>query len=102
MKAAIFSGKGLAMARISVAASAVSGTGFLIHRNLLLTTHVNLPSVAAAETAEIRLQNGVAAALVPHRFSILSFFIYFYFSFKMCLFLYVCWNNLSFSVLVEK
>ncbi|KAL9436311.1 hypothetical protein AB3S75_022376 [Citrus x aurantiifolia] len=72
MKAAIFSGKGLAMARISVAASAVSGTGFLIHRNLLLTTHVNLPSVAAAETAEIRLQNGVAAALVPHRFFITS------------------------------
>lgn len=35
-------------------------------------------------------------------FQFFPFFIYFYFSFKMCLFLYVCWNNLSFSVLVEK
>lgn len=66
MKASIFSGKGPAMARIGV-----SGTGFLIHRNLLLTTHVNLPSVASAEAAEIRLQNGVAASLFPHR---LAFF----------------------------
>ncbi|XP_047270045.1 uncharacterized protein LOC107875620 isoform X1 [Capsicum annuum] len=62
MKATIFSGKGPAMAH-----RAVSGTGFLIHRNLLLTTHVVLPSVAAAEAAEIRLQNGVAARLFPHR-----------------------------------
>ncbi|CAA2999281.1 Hypothetical predicted protein [Olea europaea subsp. europaea] len=60
-KAAIFSGKGPAMARI-----ASGGTGFLIHRNLLLTTHVNLPSVAAAEAAEIRLQNGLSASLFPH------------------------------------
>ncbi|KAL5798722.1 hypothetical protein ACOSQ2_003542 [Xanthoceras sorbifolium] len=67
MKAAIFSGKTPAMATISA-----SATGFLIHRNLLLTTHVNLSSVAAAETAEIRLQNGVAATLVPHRFFITS------------------------------
>lgn len=67
MKASIFSGKGPAMARIGA-----SGTGFLIHRNLLLTTHVNLPSVAAAESAEIRLQNGVAASLFPHRFFITS------------------------------
>lgn len=72
MKAAIFSGKSLAMARISVAANGVPGTGFLIHRNLLLTTHVNLPSAAAAETAEIRLQNGVSATLAPHRFFITS------------------------------
>ncbi|PHT46836.1 hypothetical protein CQW23_15994 [Capsicum baccatum] len=62
MKATIFSGKGPAMAH-----RAVSGIGFLIHRNLLLTTHVVLPSVAAAEAAEIRLQNGVAARLFPHR-----------------------------------
>ncbi|CAI9776607.1 unnamed protein product [Fraxinus pennsylvanica] len=67
IKAAIFSGKGPAMARI-----ASGGTGFLIHRNLLLTTHVNLPSVAAAEAAEIRLQNGLSASLFPHRFFITS------------------------------
>ncbi|KAK3000993.1 hypothetical protein RJ639_021466 [Escallonia herrerae] len=71
MKAAIFSGKGTAMARIS-AVGGMLATGFLIHRNLLLTTHVNLPSVAAAEAAEIRLQNGVAACLFPHRFFITS------------------------------
>lgn len=68
MKAAIFSGKGQAMARISTAANGISGTGFLIHRNLLLSTHANLPSVAAAESSEIRLQNGVASTLVPHRY----------------------------------
>lgn len=62
MKASIFSIKGPAMVHISG-----SGTGFLIHRNLLLTTHVILPSVAAAEAAEIRLKNGVAAVLFPHR-----------------------------------
>lgn len=66
MKAAIFSNKASAMAGIS------GGTGFLIHRNLLLSTHANLPSVAAAESSEIRLQNGVAATLVPHRFFITS------------------------------
>ncbi|PSR86342.1 Flocculation protein [Actinidia chinensis var. chinensis] len=70
-KAAIFSGKGPAMARIS-GGGGMSGTGFLIHRNLMLTTHVNLPSVVAAEAAEIRLQNGVAASLFPHRFFITS------------------------------
>ncbi|XP_044501118.1 uncharacterized protein LOC123222421 [Mangifera indica] len=72
MKGAIFSGKGPSMARISAAGNGISGTGFLIHRNLLLTTHVNLPSVAAAESADIRLQNGVTATLVPHRFFITS------------------------------
>ncbi|XP_030532559.1 uncharacterized protein LOC115742422 [Rhodamnia argentea] len=66
-KAAIFSGKSPAMAAVSG-----SGTGFLIHRNLLLTTHASLPSVAAAETAEIQLQSGVAATLFPHRFFITS------------------------------
>ncbi|XP_057513051.1 uncharacterized protein LOC130795097 [Actinidia eriantha] len=70
-KAAIFSGKGSAMARIS-GGGGMFGTGFLIHRNLMLTTHVNLPSVAAAEGAEILLQNGVAASLFPHRFFITS------------------------------
>ncbi|KAA8550604.1 hypothetical protein F0562_002288 [Nyssa sinensis] len=71
MKATIFSGKSPAMARI-VSGGTVSGTGFLIHRNLLLTTHVNLPSAATAEAAEIRLQNGAAAILFPHRFFITS------------------------------
>ncbi|KAG6593016.1 hypothetical protein SDJN03_12492, partial [Cucurbita argyrosperma subsp. sororia] len=81
-KAAIFSGKGPAMARISAASSSSSssssngasssGTAFLIHRSLLLTTHVNLPSVSAAESCEIRLQNGAAATLVPHRFFVTS------------------------------
>ncbi|XP_022769903.1 uncharacterized protein LOC111313481 [Durio zibethinus] len=73
MKGTIFSSKAQAMARIiGAAVNGISGTGFLIHRNLLLTTHVNLPSVAAAESSEIRLQNGVAATLVPHRFFITS------------------------------
>ncbi|KAL7113709.1 hypothetical protein ACP275_04G077100 [Erythranthe tilingii] len=67
MKAAIFSGKAPAMARINA-----GGTGFLIHRNLLLTTHANLPSVAAAESAQIRLHNGLSATLFPHRFFITS------------------------------
>lgn len=66
MKASIFTSKASAMARIS------DGTGFLIHRNLLLTTHANLPSVSSAESSEIRLQNGVAATLVPHRYYCLS------------------------------
>lgn len=70
-KASIFSGKGPAMARISTD-GLLSGTGFLIHRNLLLTTHAIIPSVAAAEAAEIRLQNGVGASLFPHRFYITS------------------------------
>ncbi|XP_019178515.1 PREDICTED: uncharacterized protein LOC109173690 [Ipomoea nil] len=70
MKASIFSSKGPAMAVI--AAGNGGGTAFLIHRNLLLTTHVNLPSAAAAEAAEIRIQNGAAACLFPHRFFITS------------------------------
>lgn len=67
MKATVFSNKSSAMVRVSG-----TGTGFLIHRNLLLTTHANFPSVAAAETSEIWLHNGVAASLVPHRFFITS------------------------------
>ncbi|KAL3625775.1 hypothetical protein CASFOL_030304 [Castilleja foliolosa] len=62
MKAAIFSGKAPAMAQINS-----GGTGFLIHRNLLLTTRANLPSVAAVEAAEIRLHNAQSATLFPHR-----------------------------------
>ncbi|KAK4775532.1 hypothetical protein SAY87_023493 [Trapa incisa] len=67
MKAAIFTTKSPAMAQICGA-----GTGFLIHRNLLLTTHANLPSIAAAESAEIQLQNVASATLFPHRFFITS------------------------------
>jgi hypothetical protein len=71
MKGAIFSGKNQAMATISNTnvVNGVSGTGFLIHRNLLLTTHANLPSVVAAGSSEIRLHNGVAATLVPQRYN---------------------------------
>uniref|UniRef100_A0A7N0UH89 Uncharacterized protein n=1 Tax=Kalanchoe fedtschenkoi TaxID=63787 RepID=A0A7N0UH89_KALFE len=72
MKAAIFSGKGPAMAHVSGGGGAVSGTGFLIHRNLLVTTHGNVQSVAAAEGSEIRLRDGVSASLFPHRFFITS------------------------------
>ncbi|CAL5191950.1 unnamed protein product [Lathyrus oleraceus] len=74
MKGAIFSGKNQALATISNTnvVNGVSGTGFLIHRNLLLTTHANLPSAVAAASSEIRLHNGVAATLVPQRFFITS------------------------------
>ncbi|KAL2330478.1 hypothetical protein Fmac_018059 [Flemingia macrophylla] len=60
--------RGQAIATITTAApNGVSGTGFLIHRNLLLTTHANLPSVVAADTSEIRLHNVVPATLAPKR-----------------------------------
>lgn len=69
MKGAIFTGKNQAMVTITTnAANGVSGTGFLIHRNLLLTTHANLPSAVAAASSEIRMHNGVAATLVPQRY----------------------------------
>lgn len=76
MKASIFTTKGPAMAHI-----AASGTGFLIHRNLLLTTHLILPSVAAAEAAEIQLQNGVASSLFPHRSAPFPLLLVFFFLF---------------------
>lgn len=74
VKGAIFSNKGPALAAISAATGGgVVGTGFLIHRSLLLTTHAILPSAAAAEAAEIRLHHGrLPARLVPHRFFITS------------------------------
>lgn len=75
LKSSIFSSKASAMARVLVSGGVkgeIFGTGFLIHRNLLLTTHGNLPSAAAAEAAEIRLHNDVVATLVPHRFFITS------------------------------
>ncbi|GMJ15429.1 hypothetical protein like AT3G07210 [Hibiscus trionum] len=76
MKGTIFSSKAPAMARIMGASmtriTGASGDGipvtrFLIHGNLLLTTHVNLPPIAAAESSEIQIQNGITATLVPHR-----------------------------------
>ncbi|KAL6564985.1 hypothetical protein OROMI_016435 [Orobanche minor] len=67
MKVTIFSGNSPAMARINCGC-----TGFLIHRNLLLTSHANLPSVAAVEAADIQLHNGLSATLFPHRFFITS------------------------------
>ncbi|KAL6516402.1 hypothetical protein OROGR_019707 [Orobanche gracilis] len=47
-------GNAPAMTRINC-----GGTGFLIHRNLLLTSHANLPSVTAVEAAEIRFHNAL-------------------------------------------
>ncbi|KAI7747471.1 hypothetical protein M8C21_030744 [Ambrosia artemisiifolia] len=65
-KSSILSTKAPSMVRIC------TRTGFLIHKNLLLTTHLILPSVSAAEAAEIRLHNGARASLFPHRFFITS------------------------------
>jgi hypothetical protein len=63
VKAAIFSAKSAALAAVCG-----HGTGLLIHRNLLLTTHGNLPSSAAAEDADALLGHArIAARLVPHR-----------------------------------
>lgn len=72
MKDGIVSSKGPALAAISVAEGGSGGgglgTGFLIHRNLLLTSHANLPSAPVAEAAEIRLCHGrLPARLVPQR-----------------------------------
>ncbi|KAM7264996.1 hypothetical protein ACFE04_002679 [Oxalis oulophora] len=70
LKASIFNTKSSALASIS---SSTIATAFLIHRNLLLTTHVNIPSVSAAvDISEIRLHNGLTASLFPHRFFITS------------------------------
>nr|XP_043636880.1 uncharacterized protein LOC122607875 [Erigeron canadensis] len=69
-KSSIFSGKAPSMVRISSGTGV--GTGSLIHKNLLLTTHTVLPSLSAAEAADIHLQNGAVASLSPHRFFITS------------------------------
>ena len=67
VKAAIFSARSPALAEVNGLGSE-SGSGLLIHRNLLLTTHGNLPSAAAAEDAEARLGHGrLVARLEPHR-----------------------------------
>ncbi|RZR84683.1 hypothetical protein BHM03_00011553 [Ensete ventricosum] len=71
VKGGIFCSKGPALAAIYAAGGGSGGgvgTGFLIHRNLLLTSHANLPSAAAAEAAEIRLcHDRVPARLAPQR-----------------------------------
>ncbi|WOK94499.1 hypothetical protein Cni_G03201 [Canna indica] len=81
VKGGIFASKGPSLAAISLVGGGggggwggdAGGTGFLIHRNLLLTTHANLPTVAAAEVAEICLCHGrLPARLVPQRFFITS------------------------------
>ncbi|XP_042407428.1 uncharacterized protein LOC121997205 isoform X1 [Zingiber officinale] len=72
MKDSIFSSKGLALASISVVGGCgggCAGTGFLIHRNLLLTTHACLPSTAVAEETEIQLFRGCTVGrLVPQSY----------------------------------
>lgn len=65
VKAAIFSARASALAAVK---GQGRGTGLLIHRNLLLTTHGNLPSAAAAEDGEAVLGHGrLVARLEPHR-----------------------------------
>ena len=66
VKAAIFSARASALA--AVRAQGHHGSGLLIHRNLMLTTHGNLPSAAAAEDADALLGHGrLVARLEPHR-----------------------------------
>ena len=70
VKAAIFSARSPALAEVNGLGSE-SGSGLLIHRNLLLTTHGNLPSAAATEDAEARLGHGrLVARLEPHRLKV--------------------------------
>ena len=70
VKAAIFSARSPALAEVNGLGSD-SGSGLLIHRNLLLTTHGNLPSAAATEDAEARLGHGrLVARLEPHRLKV--------------------------------
>ncbi|XP_020585510.1 uncharacterized protein LOC110028121 isoform X2 [Phalaenopsis equestris] len=73
LKGSLVSCKGPAMASISSGAGRGDGTGFLIHPNLLLTTHGTLSSVTAAEAVEIQLKLGrLPARLAPYRFFISS------------------------------
>jgi hypothetical protein len=73
VKGSIYAAKGPAISSICGTTGEDSsrrcGSGFLIHRGLLLTTHTNIPSVAVAEAGcEVRLGFGrVAARLVPQR-----------------------------------
>ncbi|KAK9726570.1 hypothetical protein RND81_05G224100 [Saponaria officinalis] len=84
LKASIFCNKSSSMVKLSSSSSSSSsstsgafsgevyGTGIIIHKNLLLTTHSNIASVNAAECTVIQLHNGVSATLLPHRFFITS------------------------------
>uniref|UniRef100_A0A0A9DFA6 Uncharacterized protein n=1 Tax=Arundo donax TaxID=35708 RepID=A0A0A9DFA6_ARUDO len=82
IKSTLLAAKGAAVAAVSFpsggggsggGARGKCGSGFLIHRGLLLTTHGTIPSAAAAGAAEVRLSNGrLLARLVPQRFFITS------------------------------
>ncbi|KAL5219736.1 hypothetical protein ABZP36_024449 [Zizania latifolia] len=77
IKSTILAGKGAAVAAVSFVGGGEGGgrggSGFLIHRGLLLTTHGTIPSAAAAGAAEVRLSHGrLPASLVPQRFFITS------------------------------
>ncbi|KAG8087857.1 hypothetical protein GUJ93_ZPchr0010g9891 [Zizania palustris] len=77
IKSSILAAKGAAVAAVSFPGGGEGGgrggSGFLIHRGLLLTTHGTIPSAAAAGAAEVRLSRGrLQARLVPQRFFITS------------------------------
>ncbi|XP_062195107.1 uncharacterized protein LOC133898433 [Phragmites australis] len=84
IKSTLLAAKGAAVATVSFPGAGCggsggggtggkAGSGFLIHRGLLLTTHGTIPSAAAAGAAEVRLSHGrLLARLVPQRFFITS------------------------------
>ncbi|KAK3122218.1 hypothetical protein QOZ80_8BG0666710 [Eleusine coracana subsp. coracana] len=75
IKSSLLAAKGAAVAAVSFpnGGGGKGGSGFLIHRALLLTTHGTIPSTSAASAAEVRLSRGrLLARLVPRRFFITS------------------------------
>ncbi|KAL6900740.1 hypothetical protein ACP4OV_005416 [Aristida adscensionis] len=75
IKSSLLAAKGAAVAAVSFPSGGggKGGSGFLIHRGLLLTTHGTIPSVTSAGAAEVRLSRGrILARLVPQRFFITS------------------------------
>ncbi|KAK3124003.1 hypothetical protein QOZ80_8AG0639170 [Eleusine coracana subsp. coracana] len=75
IKSSLLAAKGAAVAAVSFPneGGGKGGSGFLIHRALLLTTHGTIPSASAASAAEVRLSRGrLLARLVPQRFFITS------------------------------
>ncbi|RLM60563.1 uncharacterized protein C2845_PM14G18910 [Panicum miliaceum] len=82
IKSRLLAAKGAAVAAVSFpsgdgrgggGAGSKGGSGFLIDRGLLLTTHGTIPSAAAAGAADVRLSHGrLLARLVPHRIFITS------------------------------